>query len=82
MNQNKNNNLINETFETFTIEFFIENLEYIMHNFWIDYQQRPFFFGIFFSIWIFSQNNKNQQYSPSLISLKLPSMQNTQYIWI
>jgi hypothetical protein len=33
MNQNKNNNLIDETFETFTIEFFIENLEYIMHSF-------------------------------------------------
>jgi len=33
MNQNKNNNLIDETFETFAIEFCIENLEYIMHSF-------------------------------------------------
>jgi hypothetical protein len=82
MNQNKNNNLINETFETFTIEFFIENSEYIMHSFWIDYQQRPFFFGYFSPYESSRKTNKNQQYSQSLIPLRLPSMQNTQYIWI
>ncbi len=73
MNQNKNNNLINETFETFTIEFFIENLEYIMHSFWTNYQQRPIFLGYFSPYESFRKTNKNQQYSQSLISLKFPS---------
>jgi hypothetical protein len=53
MNQNINDNIINENFETFTIDFLIENSEHIMHNFWTDYQQRPNFFG-FFSPYEFS----------------------------
>jgi hypothetical protein len=49
VNQNKNNNFINENFQTFTIDGNLGNLEYIIHKFQINYQQIPNFFE-FFSI--------------------------------
>jgi hypothetical protein len=47
MNQNKFKIFINENFEIFKIEFFRENSEYLMNNFWTDYQHRPNFFWYF-----------------------------------
>jgi hypothetical protein len=40
MNQIKDDNLINENFETFTID---KNLKYIIPNYQTNYQQRPLF---------------------------------------
>jgi hypothetical protein len=41
MNQNKDDNLINENFETFTINKNLEYLIYIIPNSQTNYQQRP-----------------------------------------
>ncbi len=41
INQNENNNLPNDNFETFIVGNNLDNSEYMIHNFRINYQQRP-----------------------------------------
>jgi hypothetical protein len=47
MNENKNNNFINENFETFAIDRNLGNFKYIIQKFQINYQPIPFFFEFF-----------------------------------
>jgi hypothetical protein len=47
MNQIKDDNLISENFETFTINKNLEYLKYVIPNFQTNYQQRPNFLNIF-----------------------------------
>jgi len=58
MNQNENTNLPNDHFETFTINKNLENLEYIIHNFRTNYQQRPKTFDYFPPYEFSSKTNK------------------------
>jgi len=43
MNQIKDDNLINENFETCTINKYLKYLKYIIPNYQTNYQQRPLF---------------------------------------
>jgi hypothetical protein len=58
MNQNKNNNFINDNFETFTIEKIFKNSEYIIHKFRTDYRQIPNFFEYFFHMNFLAKKNQ------------------------
>jgi hypothetical protein len=58
MNQNKNINLLNEKFETFTVDKKKFNSEYIIHKFQTNYQQIPNFFEYLFPYEFSSKTNK------------------------
>ncbi len=48
--QMKNDNETNTNYETFTIDRNSSNQQYIIHNFRVDYQQKPIHYNNFMSI--------------------------------
>lgn len=46
----KNDNETNTNYETFTIDRNSSNQQYIIHNFRVDYQQKPIHYNNFMSI--------------------------------
>jgi hypothetical protein len=56
--QNENNNDIDVNYETFTIDKNSSNQQNIIHNFWINYQQRPIYFNFLCPYEFYNKTNK------------------------
>jgi hypothetical protein len=56
--QNENNNDTNVNYENFTVDKNSSNQQYIIHNFSVDYQQKPTHFNFLCPYELFNKTNK------------------------